>query len=264
MASQEFEDDSIVVTGGANGMGQAYVRRFCRRGASVAVLDPALTSDDDIAAFVDEIAPNRGDQLHCFDTDVTDYEAVVEAVQTFHDRTGGIDVLVANAGGGDGEMEETFASDISVTDIRSTVERNLYGTMFSCMAVAPVMKSQESGRIVTVSSQAARMIPQDGSYAHYGAAKAAVTVYSKYLAQELGPYGVTVNVLAPGFIETKRLTKTFERIGVDKITDKIALNRVGDIETCVEAVEFLASERSSFITGAVIPVDGGSTRSGTV
>ena len=96
----------------------------------------------------------------------------------------------------------------------AVLRRNLYGTVHTCVAAAPIMKEQGSGKIITVSSQAGRRASGDGGYAHYGTAKAAIIMYTKYLAQDLGPHGIQVNCIAPGYIGTGRLTPMFEGIGV--------------------------------------------------
>jgi 3-oxoacyl-[acyl-carrier protein] reductase len=91
-------------------------------------------------------------------------------------------------------------------------------------------------------------------------AKAGIVMYTRYLAQDLGPFGVTANCIAPGYIGTGRLMERFERMGVDAITSRIALRRLGTVEDCARVVEFLATDLSNYVTGAVIPIDGGSTR----
>ena len=142
----------------------------------------------------------------------------------------------------------------------AVLRRNLYGTVHTCVAVAPTMKEQGSGKIITVSSQAGRRASGDGGYAHYGTAKAAIIMYTKYLAQDLGPHGIQVNCIAPGYIGTGRLMPMFEGAGVDRL-DPHASPRdgIGTPEDCARVVGFLAGPDSDYVTGTVIPIDGGST-----
>jgi NAD(P)-dependent dehydrogenase (short-subunit alcohol dehydrogenase family) len=124
---------------------------------------------------------------------------------------GRVDVLVANAGGGRGRPMDTKASTLDPALLHLVVEMNLYGTVYSCNAVAPIMKEQRSGKIITISSVAGTAPSADGGYAHYGAAKAAIAHYTRYLAQDLGPFGITVNCIAPGVIATGRIMATIIR-----------------------------------------------------
>jgi 3-oxoacyl-[acyl-carrier protein] reductase len=118
------------------------------------------------------------------------------------------------------------------------------------------MKTARRGKIITVSSAAGRFPTADGWYADYGAAKAGVIMYTQYLAQELGPYGITANCIAPGFIGTGRLMGYREI--AETAADGVALRRIGTVEDCARVVEFLATDLSDFVTGALIPIDGGS------
>jgi 3-oxoacyl-[acyl-carrier protein] reductase len=131
-------------------------------------------------------------------------------------------------------------------------------------AVAPHMKRQKGGKIVTVSSVAGLAPSVDGGYAHYGAAKAAIAHYTKYLAQDLGPHGITVNCIAPGTITTGRIVAMVMPGTSDANTnraDRVALRRLGDVEDCAKVVEFLTTDLSDYVTGVVIPIDGGLVRS---
>jgi len=122
------------------------------------------------------------------------------------------------------------------------------------------MKAQGSGRIVTVSSGAGREAREDGSYAHYGAAKAGIIMYTKYLAQDLGADGVAANVIAPGTIGTGRLMEAFERERIEEVAARQAVERIGTPEDCATVLEFLALDAPDYLTGSVIPVDGGRVR----
>src|SRR5947209_2422062 len=142
-------------------------------------------------------------------------------------------------------------------------EMNLFGTVYSCNAVAPVMKQQRSGKIITVSSVAGTAPSAVGGYAHYGAAKAAIAHYTRYLAQDLGPFGITVNCIAPGVIATGRIMQTVIPGSIQGNRDRadlVALRRLGTVEDCAKVVEFLATDLSDYVTGAVIPIDGGLVR----
>lgn len=265
----ELAGRTALVTGGARGLGRSYALELADRGADVAIADIDLSSYQEYeqeqeqvdAERVEAEIEQRGVRSLGITADVTDRHDVTSMVDQVVENLGSLDILVTNAGGGTGKIDETFASELDEDHLHRTVERNLYGTVYTCVAAAEPMKEQGSGSIITVASQAGRRAHDDGSYAHYGAAKAAVIMYTKYLAQDLGQYGVRANTIAPGYIDTGRLRESFERIGLDTVEDDTALGRIGDPEECAELVGFLASRRSSYITGAVLPVDGGSVRS---
>src|SRR5215468_7661747 len=139
------------------------------------------------------------------EVDVRDYEAVEAMVARVIQEWGRVDILVANAGGGRGRPMDTKASTLDPALLRLVTEMNLFGTVYSCNAVAPTMKQQRSGKIITVSSVAGTAPSIDGGCAHYGAAKAAIAHYTRYLAQDLGPFGITENCIAPGVIATGRI-----------------------------------------------------------
>src|SRR6266851_5609695 len=197
------------------------------------------------------------------EVDVTDHEAVNALVARVVAEWGPVDVLVANAGGGRGRPMDTKASNLDPALLQLVVSMNLYGTVYTVNAVAPVMKEQRSGKIVTVSSVAGTAPSADGGYAHYGAAKAAIAHYTRYLAQDLGPFGITANCIAPGVIATGRIMQTVIPGSSQSNRDRaelVALRRLGTVEDCAKVVEFLATDLSDYVTGAVIPIDGGLVR----
>src|SRR5580658_7266477 len=260
-----------IVTGAARGLGRAYARRLAGLGAKVAVADLNLKSYEEFdaeaqdmtaAGTVAEIAAAGGAALG-FELDVCDPAAVQAMVDRVVAQWGRIDILVANAGGGRGRPLDTKATTLDPALLQLVVGMNLYGTVYCCNAVAPVMKAQNSGKIITVSSVAGRAASPDGGYAHYGAAKAAITHYTRYLAQDLGPHGVTANCIAPGVIATGRIMATVlpgSSTGNENRTEQIALRRLGTVEDCARVIEFLATDLSDYVTGAVIPIDGGLLR----
>jgi 3-oxoacyl-[acyl-carrier protein] reductase len=207
---------------------------------------------------VDEIVAAGGQALG-FECDVTDPAAQADVAKQVFDRWGSVDILVANAGGGSGTPATTTASTLDPEQLRIVVERNLYGTIFSCVAVAPYMKEQRQGKIITTSSIAGIQAITGGGYAHYGAAKAGIAMYTRYLAHDLGQYGITCNCIAPGVVATGRIVA----VGVgdpNKTSSPNAAGRAGTVDELADVVAFLASDASSYLNGAVIPVDGGSSR----
>src|SRR6516162_3190562 len=136
---------------------------------------------------------------------VRDNQAVEAMGARVVQEWGRVDVLVANAGGGRGRPVDTKASTLDPALLQLVTEMNLFGTVYCCNADAPIMKQQHSGKIITVSSVPGIAPPADGGYAHYGAAKAAIAHYPRYLAQDLGPFGITANCIAPGVIGTGRI-----------------------------------------------------------
>ncbi len=260
-----------IVTGAARGLGRAYARRLAGLGAKVAVTDLNLRSFEEFEAeaqamtaesTVAEIQAAGGGAIG-IEVDVCDEKAVAAMVQRVSDEWGRVDVLVCNAGGGRGRPVDTKASTLDPALLQLVTGMNLYGTVYCCNAVAPIMKRQRSGKIITVSSVAGLSASTDGGYAHYGAAKAAIAHYTRYLAQDLGPFGITANCIAPGTITTGRIVATVMPGSADANrdrTERIALRRLGTVEDCAKVVEFLATDLSDYVSGVVIPIDGGLLR----
>lgn len=258
---------TALVTGAGRGLGRAYALHLASLGADVAVADVDLRSYRDFEReAADMTADSTAAEVEAagrraleFELDVADAPAVQAMVDAVVEAWGRLDVVVCNAGGGLGTPAGSKASTMDLDEFRAVLERNLHGTVNTCVAAAPVMKSQGSGKIITVSSQAGRRASADGGYAHYGTAKAAIIMYTKYLAQDLGPHGIQVNCIAPGFIGTGRLSPMFEAAGVDRLTKQVAARRIGTPEDCARVVGFLAGAGSDYVTGTVVPIDGGST-----
>ena len=260
----ELEGRTALVTGAGRGLGRAYALVLAQLGADVAVLDVDLQS---YKAFALEeaamTADSTADEVRALgrrsidlEVDVTDAAATADAVRQITDAWGRLDVVVCNAGGGIGRIKDSRASEVDLAQFDTVIKRNLYGTVHTCVAAAPIMKRQGSGKIITVSSRAGLRPSADGGYAHYGAAKAAIIMYTQYLAQDLGPHGINVNCIAPGSIGTGRLQPSFDRAG-DTLIDTIGLRRIGSTQDCAGVVAFLATSASDYLNGAVIPIDGG-------
>ena len=256
-----------LVTGGGRGLGRAYALHLATLGADVAVLDVDTRSYRDFAGEAAQMTAEStaleiealGRRSIELEADVGDAAAVQAAVDRIEAEWGRLDIVVCNAGGGLGTPAESKASTMDLDQFEAVLRRNLYGTVYTCTAAALIMKAQGAGKIITVSSQAGRRASSDGGYAHYGTAKAAIIMYTKYLAQDLGPHGIQVNCIAPGYIGTGRLTPMFEGAGVERLTRGVAARRIGTPEDCARVVGFLAGPDSDYVTGTVIPIDGGST-----
>jgi 3-oxoacyl-[acyl-carrier protein] reductase len=253
-----------LITGAARGLGRAYALRLAGLGARVAIVDRDLRSFEEYERehqrTTAEALRELGTDVLEAEADVTDAAHIARVVEDVVARWGSLDVLICNAGGGSGTHETSRASELDPADFDAVVQRNLYGTVNTCVAAAPAMKRQRGGKIITVASQAGRLSNADGGYAHYGAAKAGIIMYTRYLAQDLGPYGITVNCIAPGYIGTGRLMVQFRARGVEHLESTIALRRLGTPEDCARVIEFLATDLSDYVTGAVVPIDGGSVR----
>ena len=134
-----------------------------------------------------------------------------------------------------------------------------FGTVYTVNAVAPTMKEQRLGKIITVRSIAGTGRSVGGGHAHYGAAKVTITHLTRHLAQDLGPFGITANCIAPGVIATGRIMATVIPGSSQSNRDRaelVALRRLGTVEDCAKVVEFLATDLSDYVTSAVIPING--------
>jgi 3-oxoacyl-[acyl-carrier protein] reductase len=267
--TRQLEGKAALVTGAARGIGREYALRLAKLGANVAVMDVDLHS---YAAFeaetalmtadttVDEVRELGVDSIG-FEASVANQQAVENAVAEITERWSRLDIAVCNAGGGVGALTDNRASEISLSDMAEIHERNLLGTVITCNAVAPIMKEQRSGAIVTIASTDGLLAYPHGGYAPYCVAKAGVIMYTRCLAQELGEYGIRANALAPGWIMTGRLAGKYED-SQGEAMQAIALRRMGTTKDCANALEFLVTDLSSYVTGHVIPVDGGFVKGG--
>jgi 3-oxoacyl-[acyl-carrier protein] reductase len=260
-----------IVTGAGRGLGRSYARRLASLGAKVAVMDLDLKSYQAFESEANDMVgestvaeiENEGGTAIGMTMDVSDRDAVDAGIKSIYERWGRIDILITNAGGGAGKSSSTRASALDSDLLHSVVDSNLYGTIYCCNSVAPIMKEQKSGKIITVSSIAGLNPSRDGGYAHYGVAKAGIAHYTRFLAQDLGPFGITANCIAPGMITTGRIVQNVlpSYSGIDRDPIQLtSLRRLGTVEDCANVIEFLATDLSDYVTGTIIPVDGGLMR----
>ena len=257
-----------LITGAARAIGRAHALRLAALGADIVLNDINLGSfkefNEEIgaASVVDEVKA-RGVRCVGIQADVTDRVQVERMVQQAQDALGCVDILINNAGGLSGEVMGSFASSVSERDLRATMERNLFGTIFCCQAVVPSMKKRGWGRIVNTSSQAGLQAQQGGVYSSYGAAKAGVIAYTRYLAQEAGPFGITVNCIVPAYVNTKRLqVMVYDALpGVrEQVLGQIPLGRLAEPEDIAKGVEFFVTDLGDYVTGQCLNVCGGAIR----
>jgi 3-oxoacyl-[acyl-carrier protein] reductase len=256
-----------LVTGAARGIGRAHALRLAQLGADVIVNDINLEAfkefDEKITAptVMDEIRA-LGVRSAGIASDVGKKDQVEAMVKRALDEFGHIDILINNAGGLAGDIPKSFASIVPEDQLRATIDRNLMGTIFCCQAVAPSMKEQKWGRIVNTASQAGMRAQERGVYASYGAAKAGVIAYTRYLAQELGRYGITVNCIAPAFVSTGRLEAlAYSRPGArERTVAEVALGRLAVPEDIAKVMEFFVTDLGDYVTGQCLSVCGGAIR----
>lgn len=197
-------------------------------------------------------------RVHGVDKDTVDLTDSA-AVKAFFSEIGEVDILVNNAGGVVGQVHHPI-EEITDEDWSAVVAANLTSTFLCTRAVAPGMKQRGWGRIVNISSGAGRSVSLTGIQA-YASAKAGQIGFSRQMAHELGPFGITVNCIAPGFVlsnpTTIRQWESYGEKGQAALVERIALRRLGTPEDIANGVRFFVSEPSSWITGQIISIDGG-------
>jgi 3-oxoacyl-[acyl-carrier protein] reductase len=245
-------DRVALVTGAGQGIGAAIARRLAVGGAAVGVLDINREASDAVAG---EIVANGGRAIG-LSADVSDRDQVEAAVGKLVQDFGGLHVLVNNAG----VVRDNLVFKMTDDDWSTVMDVHLRGA-FLCSQVAQAhMVAAKYGRIVNMSSASAL---GNRGQANYSAAKAGLQGLAKTLAIELGPFGVTANAIAPGFIETAMTKATAERIGTtiealrERVASTLPVRRGGLPEDVANAAAFFAAEESGYITGQVIYVDGG-------
>jgi 3-oxoacyl-[acyl-carrier protein] reductase len=211
-----------------------------------------------IGAAIAEALRGEGADVHGVDKDQADLTRPAE-VGAFFGALGGVDILVNTAGGIVGQVGRPI-EEVSDQDWDAVVQANLYSTFLCTRAVAPSMKERRWGRIVNISSGAGRGVSLTGIQA-YTSAKAGQIGFTRQMAHELGPFGITVNCICPGFIRsnptTERQWQGYGEEGQRRLVESIATRRLGQPEDIANGVLFFVSERSSWVTGQTISIDGG-------
>lgn len=241
-----------MVTGAARGIGRATASRLAKIGMLVFVLDVTLEA---CAETVQRITANGGDAV-ALACDVTNADAVEAAVAEVEQRAGRLDVLVNNAG----VIRDNLLFKMSEADWDTVMSVHLKGHFLCARAAQRLMVAAGRGKIVNVSSTSAL---GNRGQANYSAAKAGIQGFTKTLAIELGPFGINVNAVAPGFIDTDMTKATAARIGAtpeqfaEEVAKQVPLRRIGKPEDVANVIAFLASDEASYVSGQVIYVDGG-------
>jgi 3-oxoacyl-[acyl-carrier protein] reductase len=254
----EFAGRTAIVTGAAHGFGRAITVELARRGARVTAVD--LLEDElqeTLALAGQAAAPGAGARSR--KVDVTREEEVDACVAWTVADSGRVDILVNDAGGVLGQVHKPVET-VTSADWAAIFAVNLSGAFYFIRAVAPHMKRQNYGRIVNVSSGAGRSFSLTGIQA-YASAKAGQIGLTRQMARELGPYGITVNNVAPGFVRcnpsTERQWQAMDEPARQALLHSISMHRLGTPEEIAYAVLCFAHERASYINGQIISADGG-------
>jgi 3-oxoacyl-[acyl-carrier protein] reductase len=243
----DFHGSTVLVTGGTRGIGRALVEAFADAGADVAF---TFRSSTDAAAALVESLEEQGTEALSLQGDVADLETAQSHVDAVTEQFGGLDVLVNNAG----ITRDGLMLRMSEENWDAVLDTNLKGVFNFCKAAYMPMMRQQSGTIVNISSVVGTT--GNAGQTNYAASKAGIVGFSKSLAKELGSRNVTVNVVAPGYVQTD-MTDELDEETRSSILDAVPLDRLATPQEIADAVLFLASPAAAYITGHVLHVNGG-------
>jgi 3-oxoacyl-[acyl-carrier protein] reductase len=244
----KLTDKVALVTGAGRGIGAAIAVTLAEYGCHVVVNDVApLDRAQQVARAVEQL----GRRALAVDADVSDQAQVQRMVEQAHQTFGRIDILVNNAG----IIRRGTLVDHTLDDWEKVLKVNLWGPFYCVKAVVPIMIQQGSGKIINISSIAGK-VGDLASAPSYGASKGALNAFTKALARELAPHGITVNAIAPHAIETE-MSQEWPDEKRRQIIASIPLGRLGTPREVAEAVAFLASDGANFITGEILDINGG-------
>jgi len=247
MVKWDFQNKRVLITGGSKGIGKATALKFAKAGARVAIL--ARTRLELVAA-AEEIANKTGSKPLILVGDVSQYDQMVSCFNMLVESFGGLDVIVNNAG--INNPKGTLDTDIS--EWKEVIDINLTGVFICCKLAAKIMSEQNSGNIINISSVQAR---NGGRSPQYSASKAGVEGITKSLSREMSRFNVRVNSLAPAGTETEFALKYWSEGTRETLIKQSLVGRVALPEEVADAILFLASSASSYITGNTLPVNGG-------
>lgn len=241
-----LESNVVLITGGSRGIGKAIAMEFAKRGANIAICDIDLEGAQNTAKEVEE------HKVRCvaYQADVSRLEEAQDVVSKVMEEFGKIDVLINNAG----ITRDNLLVRMKVKDWELVLDVNLKGVFNFTKAVARPMMKARFGRIINVSSVVG--IQGNAGQSNYSASKAGIIGFTKSTAQELASRNITVNAVAPGFIETE-MTQQLPEDVIEEYLKRTPLGRAGTPEDVANVIAFLASDEASFVTGEVIRIDGG-------
>jgi len=245
--SKRFAGQVAVVTGAGRGIGEAIAKRFAEEGAKVAVVS---RTESNAAKTAEAINAAHAEAAKAYAVDVADFQAVQELADVILKDFGKVDILVNNAG----VTRDGLSMRMSSEDWDVVVDTNLKGAFNFIRAVQRPMAKQRSGRIINISSVSGLM--GNAGQANYAASKAGLIGLTKTIARELAGRGVTVNAVAPGFIDTD-MTKALPEGIINEVKNVIPLKRFGAPEDIAAAVAYLAGPEAGYVTGQTLVVDGG-------
>jgi len=246
----DFENRVVMVTGAGQGIGAATATLFGEQGANVVVTDVVEQRE-----AVGEAVEDAGGTALVRELDVTDYEQAQSVVKDTVDEFGRVDVLVNNAG----IFPTAGVDEMTPEDWQRVIDINLTGTFNCTKAVLPVMRDQEYGRIVNISSASGGKIGWSGELSHYAASKGGVVGFTRSAAIDLGPDGITMNAIVPGMIDTGAAEEVSTDEEIQGAVNMTPVGRQGDPDELAAAIVYLASEPAAFVTGESLVVDGGIT-----
>jgi NAD(P)-dependent dehydrogenase (short-subunit alcohol dehydrogenase family) len=242
----EMINRAVAITGAGAGIGEAAARSFYEQGAHVFLLDIDQKG-------IEKTAAELGDRAHPIQVDITDPQSVSEAFNAIDLAGTGLDIFI-NCAGGYKKLLTVEKMDIQEWD--STVSLNLRAAFLCCQAAISRLKKSKAGRIINVTSISGRTVHAASSPA-YGAAKAAVTQLTRFLAYELGPYGITANTIAPLTTLTPRVAALRTPEDIARIAAQVPLGRLATTDDHVSAMLYLASDGAGFVTGVALDTNGG-------
>jgi 3-oxoacyl-[acyl-carrier protein] reductase len=245
----EFAGRVVAITGAAQGIGAVTARLFAEQRARVALLD---IDEPGVRSIGAEITDGGGN-VFIARTDVTDDASVAEAIAGTVSAFGGIDVLV-NCAGGYGRL--ATIEDTPLDEWDRTIALNLRSVFLMSRAAIPHLKRSKAGRIINVASISGRTVHALSSPA-YGSAKAGVIQFTRFLAYQLGPDGITANAIAPITTLTPRVAALRTKEDVERIASQVPLRRLAESQDHANAMLFLASDAASYLNGVVLDINGG-------
>jgi len=245
----EFQDKRVVVTGATKGLGKAIALSFAREGAWVAA---NYSSDDQSAASLESELADLASKFMVLKADVSSRSDVEKMINSVVKQWEYVDILVNNAG----IIRDKLLMFLNEDDWDRVIDVNLKGTYLCSRAIIRTMIAQKFGRIINITSPSA--LTGRSGQTNYAASKGGIISFTKSLAKEMARLGITVNSVCPGVIVTP-MTENLNQETTCDITSRIPMGRLGQPEDVAEAVLFLASEKTGYITGQVLAVDGGLT-----